>query len=86
MSKITWDAAPKTGNPEVDQFLHDLLEIAKTQQKKGSGIADMAGSGSPEGVITANIGTTYARTDGGVGSTLYYKSSGTGNTGWTAVP
>lgn len=41
-------------------------------------------SGSPEGVITANVGAMYTRTDGGAGTTLYVKESGTGNTGWVA--
>lgn len=42
------------------------------------------GSGSPEGVVTASVGTIYLRTDGGAGTTLYVKESGTGNTGWVA--
>lgn len=42
------------------------------------------GSGSPEGVVTAPIGTMYRRTDGSTSTTLYVKTSGTGNTGWTA--
>ena len=42
------------------------------------------GSGSPEGAITANIGSEYIRFDGGAGTTHYYKESGTGNTGWAA--
>lgn len=41
-----------------------------------------SGSGSPEGVVTANVGSTYARQDGGAGTSTYYKESGTGNTGW----
>ena len=43
-----------------------------------------SGSGSPEGVLTAPIGSLYTRTDGGTGTTLYVKESGTGNTGWVA--
>jgi hypothetical protein len=43
-----------------------------------------SGSGSPEGVKTAPIGSLYTRTDGGAGTTLYVKESGTGNTGWVA--
>jgi hypothetical protein len=43
-----------------------------------------AGSGSPEGVITAPIGSIWMRSDGTAGTTLYKKTSGTGNTGWTA--
>ena len=42
------------------------------------------GSGSPEGVVTAPVGSLYTRTDGGGGTTLYVKESGTGNTGWVA--
>lgn len=43
------------------------------------------GTGSPEGVVTARGGSIYLRTDGGQSSTLYYKESGTGSTGWVAV-
>lgn len=42
------------------------------------------GEGSPEGVVTANQGCLYLRTDGGASTSLYVKTSGTGNTGWTA--
>lgn len=41
-----------------------------------------SGSGSPEGVVTASVGSLYTRTDGGANTTLYVKESGTGNTGW----
>lgn len=44
-----------------------------------------SGSGSPEGVVTAKIGSIYLRTDGASGTTLYTKVSGTGNTGWEVV-
>lgn len=43
-----------------------------------------SGEGSPEGVVSARIGAIYQRTDGGAGTSLYVKESGTGNTGWTA--
>lgn len=43
-----------------------------------------SGSGSPEGVVTAVVGSLFTRTDGGVNTTLYVKQSGTGNTGWAA--
>jgi hypothetical protein len=41
-------------------------------------------SGSPEGYLTAVVGSMCTRTDGGAGTTLYVKESGTGNTGWVA--
>lgn len=44
-----------------------------------------SGAGSPEGAVTANRGSLYSRTDGGAGTTLYVKESGTGNTGWSPV-
>jgi hypothetical protein len=47
-----------------------------------SGVFWLSGSGSPEGVVTANVGSLYTRTNGGAGTTLYVKESGSGNTGW----
>lgn len=43
-----------------------------------------SGSGSPDGVVTAVIGSLYSRIDGGTGTALYFKESGAGNTGWIA--
>ena len=42
------------------------------------------GTGSPEGVVTARIGSFYSRADGGAATSFYVKESGTGNTGWVA--
>lgn len=42
------------------------------------------GSGSPEGVVTAPVGSLFTQTDGGANTTLYVKESGAGNTGWIA--
>ena len=45
----------------------------------------LRGSGSPEGVIVANIGALYVRSDGSTSTTLYVKTAGDGlSTGWTA--
>lgn len=41
-------------------------------------------TGDPEGVYSARVGSLYLRADGGSGTTLYVKESGSGNTGWTA--
>lgn len=43
-----------------------------------------SGTGSPEGSVVGVIGDLYTRTDGGAGTTLYCKESGTGDTGWVA--
>lgn len=50
----------------------------------GTTVQDLSGGGSPEGVVTAGIGSTYRRTDGAAGTSFYVKSTGTGNTGWVA--
>lgn len=44
----------------------------------------LRGAGSPEGAVTASVGTAYLRTDGGAGTTFYVKESGAGNVGWVA--
>jgi len=48
----------------------------------GSTVFIVEGTGSPEGVVTAGIGSTFHRTDGGAGTSFYVKETGTGNTGW----
>jgi len=49
-----------------------------------SGMIWRTGTGTPEGVVVASVGSLYTRSDGGAGTTLYVKESGTGNTGWVA--
>lgn len=46
--------------------------------------SDWICAGTPEGQITATIGSRAMRTDGGAGTSSYVKESGTGNTGWIA--
>lgn len=41
-------------------------------------------AGSPEGAVDAPVGSLCVNTSGGTSTTLYVKTSGTGNTGWTA--
>jgi hypothetical protein len=41
-----------------------------------------SGSGSPEGVVTAPVGSLYIDTDNG---SVYSKTAGTGNIGWAAL-
>ena len=43
------------------------------------------GAGTPEGVVTANPGSLYLRNDGGAGTSMYIKETGTGNTGWATM-
>lgn len=43
------------------------------------------GTGSPEGAVTAPIGSIYKRIDGTQGTTLYTKVAGVGNVGWIPI-
>jgi hypothetical protein len=48
---------------------------------------ESSGSGSPEGVVTGIVCDRYIRTNGSTTvPIIYIKSSGTGNTGWVAIP
>jgi hypothetical protein len=52
----------------------------------GSGAPKIvSGADTPEGAITAPVGSIFLRTNGGANTTLYVKQTGAGNTGWTAV-
>ncbi len=92
MNKDTNGFTRLTFGPATSSFL--ALEISGTQfqDRLADGSAFAArqslyqrfGAGSPEGVVTAPIGAIYSRTDGGAGTSLYVKESGTGNTGWVA--
>lgn len=47
-----------------------------------NGVIVRTGTGSPEGVVSANMGSLYLNLSGGASTTLYVKQTGTGNTGW----
>ncbi len=65
--------------PGGDLRIEGALEVA------GSGGPTItAGSGTPESVLTAPVGSLFQRTDGGAGTSFYVKESGAGNTGWVA--
>ena len=43
-----------------------------------------AGTGDPDTVVVAEVGSLFLRTDGGAGTSLYVKESGSGtSSGWT---
>jgi hypothetical protein len=67
------------------QIVGNALLLGDVLLGATSNVLVRSGTGSPEGVVTAGKGSVFHRTDGGVGSTLYYKGSGSGNTGWTAI-
>jgi len=59
--------------PEISEFLEHIQSRINMS---------FVGVGSPENVITAPVGSTYHRLDGGASTSFYVKESGTGNTGW----
>lgn len=71
-----------TGNVELGVKLRAL---ATQGIEMGSGGPFWrAGADTPEGAVTAPVGSLWTRTNGGASTTLYVKESGTGNTGWIA--
>ena len=73
----------------LDRELHrlansiaEMLQTAALRLVNGPTIT--SGTLTPEGAVTAPPGSLFLRTDGGATTTLYVKTSGTGNTGWTA--
>lgn len=54
--------------------------------RPGAGTATWtSGAATPEGAVTATVGSIFTRTDGASGTTLYIKESGAGNTGWVST-
>jgi hypothetical protein len=72
-----------TSNTNVWNYDLDALFLGKLTIGAG-GATVSSGSGSPEGAVTAVVGSLFMRTNGGANTTLYVKESGTGNTGWAA--
>lgn len=44
-----------------------------------------AGTSSPEGSLSATVGSLFMRTDGSAGGILYVKETGSGSTGWKTI-
>jgi hypothetical protein len=47
-----------------------------------SGALIISGTGSPEGVEVAPVSSIFLRSDGGADTSIYFKETGAGNTGW----
>lgn len=74
-----WDA--KWFDRFVREALGSVTSGAASFQVGSANVS--SGTGSPNGVVTGSVGDLYTRTDGGAGTTLYVKESGTAtNTGW----
>ena len=97
----TASAAPSSGDLDtgelavnvVDKRLYteddssNVVEIGTNPSALtvGGAVTITTGSGTPNGVVTANIGSLYLRTDSNAEGNLYTKTSTTGNTGWTPL-
>jgi len=79
------------GGNNVDATLGDIHKIGTAVAVRvgfNAGVFGpnlFTGTGDPNGVVTARIGSMYLRSDGGQATTVYYKESGTGNTGWVGI-
>ena len=89
--QLVWNnsaTASNTGSADVGIARLSAGQLKITDSSSGFGaissLYQRFGSGSPEGVVTAPVGATYNRTDGGAGTSFYVKESGSGNTGWVA--
>jgi hypothetical protein len=80
----TFGAALEVTDDGVTRARGGLEVTGAVYSGSTSGPSWTSGTGSPEGVVAAPVGSMYSRTDGGPGTTLYVKEQGAGNTGWVA--
>jgi hypothetical protein len=61
------------------------LDMANQRIQMYANVYVMVGNGTPEGSVVAAVGSLYLRRDApSAAEGLYFKASGTGNTGWSA--
>jgi hypothetical protein len=67
--------------------IRGALTVAGTNDANSAptvGPSVSSGAFDPEGTVTAPAGSMFMRTNGGVGTSLYVKESGSGFNGWAA--
>lgn len=71
------DIATEEGKPTLrfSEFLREMTRAVNLN-------TPLTGTGSPEGVLTAEPTQRYMDTTGASEAVLYIKQTGTGNTGW----
>lgn len=69
------------------QFTFKYLAVESQTPTAISNVSgqEFKGHGSPEGIVTAAVGSRYWQLDGTAATYLWEKVTGTGNTGWAAV-
>ena len=70
------------GNEVMSLRMAEFIESITAQANQNK---LLNGSGSPEGVISAEPYQMYIDFDASAGSNLYVKLAGSGSTGWTIV-
>lgn len=71
----------------TNSILHDGFYAATdgiTLTNGTTAVLAVTGANTPEGAVTAPVGSLFLRNNGGANTTLYVKESGAGNTGWVA--
>jgi hypothetical protein len=79
-TRLQFQVTPDGGTSPVEALR--IRQDKSLQLAGSSGPIIVSGSGTPEGVVTAAIGSLFMRTNGGAGTSLYVKETGAGNTGW----
>jgi hypothetical protein len=87
LGRDDWSEVLKSGSVYVQNAIFNLgqltdLDIRHPSRQYLGG--DIAGTGSPEGVVPGRVGAVYRRLDGGASTSLYVKESGSSTTGWVA--
>lgn len=77
-------------NTDVQQDIgaaaNRCLNVFAQRFRTGDGSTHLTSCvGTPEGQVTSPVGSLCIRTDGTTGVRLYWKNTGTGNTGWVAI-
>ena len=80
----TGDIEFKYGGTVLGRIKNSLFEIGKVSLAS-NGVGITAGSGDPNGIITAQPGSLYLNWQGGIGQCIWTKINGTGNTGWMPI-
>jgi hypothetical protein len=79
---VTWGEWRASSPAAADTLATPAQLVAPSEPV---GCTSTVGRGSPLGVITANPGSDWRNLNGGAGSTLWIKQTGTDSSGWIAV-
>jgi len=86
MSKITDKVVAPRRNRPLTQDEQATVEASDYFELVANVLGKIhIGTGTPEGEVGAPVSDLFLRLDGGASTSFYIKTSGTGNTGWTAI-